>query len=115
MVAPTPPEKDESMPPPMFPLSRMLQAFVRRGSLTVIDAERRTHVFAGGPDPAVTMRPSDPSLHRKPFFNPELHAGEACMDERPTFPGPGLRDFLTLFSSTGRRWVPTSCRGPCGA
>ncbi len=98
MVAPTPPPKDESMLPPMFPLAHMLKAFVRRGSLTVIDAEGRTHVFAGEPGPAVTMRLSDPSLYRKLFLNPELHAGEAYMDERLTFPGSSLREFLTLFS-----------------
>ena len=44
------------------------------------------------------MRLTDPSLYRKLFFNPELHAGEAYMDGRMTFPGSSLRDFLTLFS-----------------
>ncbi len=33
----------------MFPLSRMLEAFVKVGRLTVIDAEGREHVFAGRP------------------------------------------------------------------
>ncbi len=83
----------------MFPLSKMLAAFVRTGSLTVIDAEGATHVFAGAPGPSVTMRLSDPSLYRKLFFNPELHAGEAYMDGRMTFPGSSLRDFLTLYSA----------------
>ena len=82
----------------MFPLSRMLAAFVKVGRLTVIDAEGTPHVFAGTPGPEVTMRLSDPSLYRKLFFNPELHAGEAYMDERLTFPGSSLRAFLTLFS-----------------
>jgi cyclopropane-fatty-acyl-phospholipid synthase len=44
------------------------------------------------------MQLTDPSLYRKLFFNPELHAGEAYMDGRMTFPGTGLRAFLTLFS-----------------
>ncbi|MER2508631.1 MAG: cyclopropane-fatty-acyl-phospholipid synthase family protein [Amaricoccus sp.] len=83
----------------MFPLSRMLEAFVKVGTLTVIDADGETHVFGGSrPGPAVTMRISDASLYRKLFFNPELHAGEAYMDARMTFPGSSLRDFLTLFS-----------------
>jgi cyclopropane-fatty-acyl-phospholipid synthase len=82
----------------MFPLSKMLQSFVKVGSLTVIDAEGRTHVFAGAPGPEVTMRLTDPSLYRKLFFNPELHAGEAYMDGRMSFPGSSLRAFLTLFS-----------------
>ncbi len=82
----------------MFPLSKMLKSFVKVGSLTVIDAEGGTHVFAGAPGPEVTMRLTDPTLYRKLFFNPELHAGEAYMDGRLSFPGSSLRAFLTLFS-----------------
>ena len=89
----------------MFPLSMMFKSFVRVGSLTVVDAEGNRHVFAGkpalasgAPAPAVTMQLSDPALYRKLFLNPELHAGEAYMDGRMTFPGSSLRDFLTLFS-----------------
>jgi cyclopropane-fatty-acyl-phospholipid synthase len=82
----------------MFPLSNMLKSFVRVGSLTVIDAEGRVHVFAGAPGPKVTMRLTDPSLYYKLFLNPELHAGEAYMDGRLSFENSTLRDFLTLFS-----------------
>jgi cyclopropane-fatty-acyl-phospholipid synthase len=82
----------------MFPLSDMLKSFVKVGSLTVIDAEGKTHVFAGGPGPEATMGLTDPTLYRKLFFNPELHAGEAYMDGRMSFPGSNLRAFLTLFS-----------------
>jgi cyclopropane-fatty-acyl-phospholipid synthase len=60
----------------------MLKAFVRVGTLEVIDAEGKTHVFAGAPGPKVTMRLTDPTLYRKLFFNPELAAGEAYMDGR---------------------------------
>jgi cyclopropane-fatty-acyl-phospholipid synthase len=82
----------------MFPLSHMMKSFVRVGSLTVIDAEGRAHVFAGSPGPKVTMRLTDPSLYYKLFLNPELHAGEAYMDGRLSFENSTLRDFLTLFS-----------------
>ena len=82
----------------MFPLSRMLQSFVKVGRLHVIDATGNTHVFAGQPGLDVTMQLSDPTLYRKLFFNPELHAGEAYMDGRMSFPGSSLRDFLRLFS-----------------
>ena len=82
----------------MFPLSHMLKAFVRIGTLKVIDADGRTHVFAGAPGPSVTMLLTDRSLYRKLFFNPELHAGEAYMDKRMLFLDSTLRDFLTLFS-----------------
>ena len=82
----------------MFPLSHMLKSFVRIGTLTVIDASGRIHVFAGAPGPRATIRLTDRSLYRKLFFNPELHAGEAYMDGRLSFEGSTLRDFLTLFS-----------------
>jgi cyclopropane-fatty-acyl-phospholipid synthase len=82
----------------MFPLSNMLKSFIKTGSLTVIDADGKSHVFAGSAGLSVTMKLTDPTLYKKLFFNPELHAGEAYMDGRMTFPGSSLRDFLTLFS-----------------
>jgi cyclopropane-fatty-acyl-phospholipid synthase len=83
----------------MFPLSHMLKSFVRKGTLEVIDADGRSHIFAGASGgPRVTMRLTDRSLYRKLFFNPELNAGEAYMDGRLSFENSTLRDFLTLFS-----------------
>ena len=83
----------------MFPLSHMLKSFIRVGTLKVIDASGQVHVFAGAPGPQVTMRLTDPTLYRRLFFNPELHAGEAYMDGRMSFENSTLRDFLTLFST----------------
>ncbi len=83
----------------MFPLSHMMKAFIRKGRLTVIDAEGRRHVFSGEPGPSVTMRLTDPKLYRTLVFNAELAAGEAYMDGTMRFEeGSTLRDFLTLFS-----------------
>jgi cyclopropane-fatty-acyl-phospholipid synthase len=76
----------------------MLKSFVRTGTLTVIDAEGKTHAFGGTPGPEVTMRLTDPRLYKSLFFNPELAAGEAYMDGRMSFENSTLRDFLTLFS-----------------
>jgi cyclopropane-fatty-acyl-phospholipid synthase len=77
----------------------MMKSFVRVGTLKVIDAEGRTHIFGGrAPGPDVTMRLTDPTLYRSLFFNPELAAGEAYMDGRMSFENSTLRDFLTLFS-----------------
>ena len=89
----------------MFLLSTMLASFIKSGSLTVIDADGRSHVFGGAQStgsPNVIMKLTDPTLYRKLFFNPELHAGEAYMDGRMSFPGSSLRDFLTLFSLNRR-------------
>ncbi len=69
----------------MFPLSHMLESFVRIGALKVIDADGGEQVFSGRPGPNVTMRLTDRSLYRKLFFNPELHAGEAYMDGSLSF------------------------------
>jgi len=68
------------------------------GTLKVIDADGKVHVFSGQPGPNVTMRLSDRSLYHKLVFNPELNAGEAYMDGRMSFEDSTLRDFLTLFS-----------------
>ena len=82
----------------MFPLSHMLKSFIRTGTLKVIDADGKIHIFAGTPGPEVTMRLTDPTLYKTLFFNPELAAGEAYMDGRMSFENSTLRDFLTLFS-----------------
>ncbi len=83
----------------MFPLSHMMKSFVRKGRLTVIDADGKRHVFAGTPGPEVTMMLSDKRLYRSLVFNPELAAGEAYMNGTMRFvEGSTLRDFLTLFA-----------------
>lgn len=83
----------------MFPLSHMMKSFIRKGCLTVIDAEGKRHVFKGTPGPQVTMRLTDRKLYRTLVFNAELAAGEAYMDGTMRFEeGSTLRDFLTLFS-----------------
>lgn len=82
----------------MYPLSKMLAGFVQTGRLTVIDARGERHVFEGSPGPEAVMEITDPQLYWKLFLNPELHAGEAYMDERLRFPGSSLRAFFALFS-----------------
>ncbi|MCY1666098.1 SAM-dependent methyltransferase [Rhizobium sp. SL86] len=83
----------------MFPLSHMMKSFIRKGRLTVIDAEGQRHVFEGTPGIAVTMRLTDPKLYKSLVFNPELAAGEAYMDGTMRFEeGSTLKDFLRLFS-----------------
>jgi cyclopropane-fatty-acyl-phospholipid synthase len=83
----------------MFPLSHMMKSFIRKGRLTVIDADGKRHEFSGTPGPEVTMRLMDKKLYRTLVFNAELAAGEAYMDGTMRFEeGSTLRDFLTLFS-----------------
>lgn len=83
----------------MFPLSRLLRSFIKTGTLNVIDADGKRHVFAGRPGPSVTVRISDRALYTRLFLNPGLIVGEAYMDGTLSFEdGSGLRDFLNLFS-----------------
>ncbi len=84
----------------MFLLSHMLKSFIKKGRLTVIDADGKRHVFGGLQEgPQVTMRLTDPKLYRSLVFKAELVAGEAYMDGTMRFEeGSSLRDFLMLFS-----------------
>jgi cyclopropane-fatty-acyl-phospholipid synthase len=82
----------------MYLLSHMLKGFVQTGTLNVIDAKGRRHVFSGRPGPVVTFRLHDKALYSKLFFNPEMGAGEGYMDGTLTFEGCSLADFLSFFS-----------------
>lgn len=84
----------------MWPLSNLLETFVKKGRLTVIDVDGSSHMFGSGEDgPSVVMRLHDKALRWKLFFNPELQAAEAYMDGGLTFEdGSDCYDLLTLFS-----------------
>jgi cyclopropane-fatty-acyl-phospholipid synthase len=82
----------------MYLLSHLFERFVQKGTLRVIDAGGKLHEFKGTPQPVATIRFHDPSLPRKLFFNPELHAGESYMDGRLTLVDCTLEDFIHLFS-----------------
>lgn len=80
-------------------LLRLLQDMVRVGTLTVIDANGRTHRFSGTPGPAATIRLHDRNLHTSLFFHPDLLVGEAYMDGRLTIEEGTLYDFLSIASA----------------
>ncbi len=82
----------------MFLLSHMFRRFVRIGTLIVIDAHGRRHLFGGTPGPEVSLRLHDVALHRRLFFNPDLSLGEAYMNGTLTFEQGTLYDFLHLFN-----------------
>ncbi|HER27168.1 MAG TPA: class I SAM-dependent methyltransferase, partial [Rhodospirillales bacterium] len=77
-------------------LSHLLKNTIRVGSLTVIDAAGKTHVFSGSPGPEVTVRLHDRALHRRLFFYPELYIGEAYMDGTLTIERGTLDDFMNI-------------------
>ena len=59
----------------MFPLSHMLKSFVRVGTLKVVDAKGRVHVFAGAPGPKVTMRAQRPHALSQAVFQSRAARG----------------------------------------
>ena len=86
----------------MFLLGHMMRRFVQVGTLTVIDAHGRRHVFQGSAGPQVTFRISDARYHRRLFFNPDLAIGEGYMDGAIQFEDCTLYDFLHLFNLNRR-------------
>ena len=78
-------------------LAKLLNRMIKKGTLTIVDAEGKTHVFSGTPaQPGVTVRLHDRALHHRLFFNPTLAAGEAYMDGTLTVEDGDLHDFLTI-------------------
>lgn len=83
----------------MFPLSHMMKAFIKTGTLEVIDADGKRHVFSGKPGPKVVMKLHDRKLYHDLVFKSEIAAAEGYMDGKMTFEeGSTLREFLHLFS-----------------
>jgi len=79
-------------------LPRLLRRVIHNGTLTLIDPEGRSEIFAGAnPGPSVTIRITDPSLDRKLLLNPELRFAEAYMDGGLEIAPEELRDLLRLF------------------
>jgi cyclopropane-fatty-acyl-phospholipid synthase len=83
-------------------LDNLMRRFVKIGTLRIIDAFGRLHVYAATSEPSVTVKLTDARLHRALLLNPELRAGEAYMDETLVFEQGTLRDFLQLYALNGK-------------
>jgi cyclopropane-fatty-acyl-phospholipid synthase len=81
--------------------SHFFRHLIRVGTLTVIDADGKTHRFAGAPGPAATIRLHDRALHRRLPLNPYLAAGEAYMDGTLTVENGTIYDALDLAGRNG--------------
>ncbi len=78
-------------------LAVLLKSMFKTGTLTLIDANGRTHRFGDMDEPRVTVRLHDKALHTRLFFNPMLAVGEAFMDETLTVEDDAdIYDFLAL-------------------
>ena len=79
-------------------LAHLLRHLITLGTLRLVDADGRVHQFGGGPGPAVSIRLHDRALHRRLFFNPRLHLGEAFMAGSLTVEDGTIYDFLELIT-----------------
>ncbi|HEX7782415.1 MAG TPA: cyclopropane-fatty-acyl-phospholipid synthase family protein [Sphingobium sp.] len=79
-------------------LAALLTRLIRKGSLRVIDAEGRTHLFGEPPgnDPPLTLRFTDRRTPLRAAFNPALALGEAYMDGRMLVEHGDILAFATL-------------------
>ena len=80
-------------------LSRFLEPVIRVGTLEVIDAFGKSHVFTGEPGFHVAVRLRDRNLHRKLLCHPELYVGEAYMDGALTIETGTLTKFAAILAS----------------
>jgi len=96
-------------------LSRFLEPMIRVGTLEVIDAFGKSHVFAGAPGRHVAVRLRDRNLHYRMFFDPELCVGEAYMDGTLTIEKGTLTEFAVIlasnlkFAKTSRLYYASQC------
>ena len=74
----------------------LFERLIRVGTLTVIDADGKTHVFGGAEGPTATMRLHDKALHKSIFRKPQLAVGEAYMDGTLTVEEGTLYDLLDI-------------------
>src|SRR5579871_6780642 len=80
-------------------LARVLRHVIRIGTLTLIDAGGKTHVFKGEmAGPACTVRFHDRSLHWRMLLNPKLAFGEGWMDETITCEDGTIYEVLDLLA-----------------
>jgi len=79
-------------------LVRALRHMIRVGSLTVVDADGRTHQFGDGAGPQAVVRLRDRSLHRRLVFDPYLAVGESYMDGTLTIEEGSLGDFIEVLA-----------------
>ena len=68
------------------------------GTLEIIDSNDKIHKF-GNSNPHVCIRLKNKSIERKLFLNPNLHIGEAYMNEELVVEKGTLEDFLNLITN----------------
>ncbi|MBF8269533.1 MAG: cfa [Gammaproteobacteria bacterium] len=83
-------------------LSHLLNRLIKVGTLRVIDANGKHHLYQGTEGPHATLRLHDRSLHHRLFTNPRLALGEAYMHGQVTIEDTDLYGFLELIGMNMR-------------
>ena len=68
------------------------------GTLEIIDSNEKIYKF-GSSNPQVRIRLKNKSIERKLFFNPNLHIGEAYMNEELIIEKGTIEEFLNLITN----------------
>ena len=74
---------------------RLLEQFIQRGRLTVIDHQGEERVFGAG-EPTAAWRLNRPSTFMRILRNPQLNLGETYMDDEWDVAEGTLHDLLTI-------------------
>lgn len=84
----------------MRALARMLEPFLEKGRLTIIDAQNTRYELGGrAPGPEAVIRFHDRWLPMKLMWDPELKGAEAYMDGRLTLEeGTHVNDLVSVFT-----------------
>ena len=80
----------------MFILDTMLKRLIKKGALTIIDADGKSHSYGQGGGYASTIRITDKATAWKLLTNPELEFGEAFMDGRVVLEKGDVYDMVAL-------------------
>ncbi len=68
------------------------------GTLEIVDSNKKIYKF-GSSNPQVRIRLKNKSIERKLFFNPNLHIGEAYMNEELIIEKGTIEEFLNLITN----------------
>ena len=91
-------------------LARVARRIIKRGQLTIIDADGRTHVIGdAATGPAATIRLTEKAWQRRILLNPQLAIGEAYMEGALQPVDCDIRDVLQVMiantqNTTDNRW-----------
>jgi cyclopropane-fatty-acyl-phospholipid synthase len=83
-------------------LDVLLTRLVRRGSLTLTDAEGKAHHYGDGQGRAIAFRLTDRSFERQLVYDPHLALGEGYMQGRLVMQEGRIYDLLELLLSNAR-------------